>query len=343
MSRASAALLATALVAASGLCAARADEVADFYANKKMDFIIGSQAGSGVDVWARLIGRHMSNHIPGRPPIIYRNMPGAGHIVATNYLYNQSPRDGTALGAVSRNLPTQELVGNPAIHFKMADFNWLGSPQSSHRVCIARAGVKVQAAQDLLKEPLIVAAAGGAISTTPVLLRDLLGMRFKVVAGYPSAAAAFLAIDRKEVEGLCQNLGGTEAVRPGWIAQGKLKVLFNLERSPIKGVAGISAPSIYQFTHTEEQRQIIAFFNSSVELGWPVMTTPGVPRARVAALRQAFEATMRDPEFLREAAALKFDIEPTSGEELADIIANLAKTPRPVIEKTAAIIGQIGN
>ena len=313
-----------------------AETVAGFYKDRKIDFIVGSEAGAAYDIWTRLIGRHYGKYIPGNPTFVVRNMPGAGHVVAANYLYGQAARDGSVVAMISRDLPNQQLRGNPAVKFKMEEFNWIGSPQSSNRVCVAYAGVKVQTARDLFVHELLIAGSGAAVSATPNLLHGLLGMKFKVVEGYPSTAAAFLAIERGEAEGICQNLAGTEAVRPGWLAAGRLKVLFNLEKERLRG---IDAPSVHEFTKTDEQRRIVAFFNSSVELGWPVLTVPGVAADRIDALRRAFRETMKDPAFLEEAKKLQFDIDPVGGEALAAVAREIVATPQAIVDKTASLAG----
>jgi tripartite-type tricarboxylate transporter receptor subunit TctC len=336
---AAAALATPALAATLATPAPDAGPVADFYRERRIEFVVGSEPGAAYDIWTRLISRHMGKHIPGSPTFIVRNMPGAGHVTATNYLYGQAARDGSVVAMVSRDMPSQQLRGNKAVAFKMGELNWLGSPQASNRLCFAMAGVKVQKAEDLFKDELLIAGSGASTSAAPNLIRELLGMKLKVVEGYPSVAASFLALERGEAEGICQNLGGTEAVRPGWVAAGKVKALFNMEKKRLIGVPGIDAPSIHEFTKTEEQRQILSFFNSTVEMGWPMMTMPAVPKERVGALRRAFDATMKDPAFLDEAKGLKFEIDPVKGEELEAVVKGIVSTSKDIIDKTTALVG----
>jgi tripartite-type tricarboxylate transporter receptor subunit TctC len=321
--------------------AGQAQSVASFYTGKQIDFLTGGSPGSVYDQWARVIARYMGKQIPGNPTILVRSMPGAGNLVVTNYIFNQSPRDGTVLGMLSRDMPTQEVLANPAVKFKSAEFNWIGSPELTNRVCVAYSTAKVQEAEDLFKDALLVGGtgSGSAVSTTPVLLNKLLGMKLKLVEGYAGGPEVFLAMERGEVEGICQTVSAIESTRPGWLQQGRLKILFNLEKDPIPGSG---APSVQSIAKTDEERQIIAFYNSNVGLGRPVLTTPGVPADRVEALRRAFDATMKDKDFLDEARKSHFAVNPQTGEAVAAGVAGIMATPKTVVDRTVELVGTLG-
>lgn len=316
-----------------------AQSVEEFYRGKQMEFIIAVAPPASIDSWGRLFARHLPKYIPGNPAIIPRNMPGAANIIALNYLYNQARRDGTALGITNSGVATQELLGNKAVKFKIAEFNLLGSPDSVRWVCVATENAKVKTGADLFNEELIVGGSAQSIAT-PILLSQLLGMKFKVVPGYSAAATVYLAMERKEVDGICQTLSSVENRSPGWIEQGKLRVLFNLERDPITNVAGITAPSIYALAKTEEQRQIITLNNEGSSLGRPVLTTPDVPRDRVNALRHAFAEVMRDKELIEEAKKQGLEIDPIGPDKLKEIIDRLASTPKDIVDKLVALVGK---
>ena len=321
---------------------ASAQNVADFYKGKQMEIITGGTPGSIYDHWSRALGHHMGKHLPGNPNFVVRNMPGGGHITATNYLANQSPRDGTVLGLVSRNMPLQDLVGNSAVRFKSSEFGWIGSPEMTNRGCVAYKNAKVKKAADLYQTELLVAGsgAGTAVSTTPILLAKLLGLKLKLVEGYQGGPEIFLAMERGEVEGVCQTMAAIESTGPGWIRDGKLNVLFNLEKDPLPGM---NAPSVMTLTKTDEERAIIAFYNSSAELGRPVMTTPGIPADRLTALRRAFDATMKDKDFVAEAKRLTgLDVMPMTGEQVDAVAKRIAQTPKAIMDKTVAIVGSLG-
>jgi tripartite-type tricarboxylate transporter receptor subunit TctC len=319
---------------------ASAQSVADFYKGKQIELVIGTTPGNTYDQWARLIAVYLPKHLPGNPTIVPKNMPGAGHIIATNYLFNKAPKDGTSLAMFSRNMPTQAVLKHPSVQFKPAEFNWIGSPELSNRLCVSSEQSKVKTGEDLFKQELFVggAGSGSAVSTTPVLLKGILGMKFNLVDGYHGANDVFLGMERGEVEGICQTLAGIEATKPGGIKQGKLHALFNLEKKPIDG---IDAPSIFKFTTTEEQRQVIVFYNSNAELGRPFVAPPGVPADRVAALRTAFDDTMKDSDFRREAERQGLELHPLTGAELAGLVADIAKTPEGIVAKTESLVGKL--
>lgn len=333
----------SAIVAVVGLGAtagaALGQSVESFYKERQIRLLISTAAGGDYDLWARAIGRHMGRHIPGNPTFVPTNMPGGGGITAANYLFTVAPKDGSVISMIGRNLPNQAVLQAPTVKFDPVKFNWIGSPELPNRICVAMDTAPVKTARDLFEKQLIVggAGAGTAVSTMPTLLHNLLGMKFSVVEGYGSATGVVLAMERGEVQGICQTLSSLEKSRPGWIASGRMRVLFNTERDP---VPALKAPSVYEFTTTDEQRQILDFFSSSVELGRPIVAPPGVPAARVTALRRGFDATMKDPAFLDEAGKLGMDVRPRTGEQLTKIVANLMKTPIALTEKAEAMMQQ---
>ena len=311
---------------------APANPVEDFYRGKQIRFIISSATGGDYDQWSRIIARHLGKHIPGNPTIIPQNMPGAGQIIATNHLFNQAAQDGTVIGMIGRNLPNDALIKKEGVRFDPIKFNWLGSPELTNRVCAAIQGAPVQKAQDLFQHELLVggAGAGTAVSNTPVLLARLLGMKFKLVEGYGNSQAVLLAMERGEVQGICQSLSSLRGSRPDWFESGKLKVLFNTERQP---VPGLNAPSVFDYAKSEEQRRILSLYTSSVEFGRPIVAPPNVPKERVEALRKALADTLKDPELLDEAKKQGMEMTYVSGPELETLIADLMSTPADIVEK----------
>lgn len=316
---------------------ASAQSVEDFYRGKQVRFIIASDTGGDYDQWARMIARHMGKHLPGKPTFVPLNMPGGGMLTATNYLFNVAEKDGLVIGMIGRNLPNQALLKHSSVRFDPLKFNWLGSPELTNRVCVAKEGVPVQKAEDLFQRELIVggSGAGTAVSTTPVILSRLLGMKFKLVEGYPGGQAILIAIERGEVQGICQSFTSLRGSKPDWFASGKVKVLFNLERTPLPDVA---APTIYEFVKDEDARRILSLYNSSVEIGRPILAPPGVPADRVEALRRAFDATMKDPELRAEAEKLGLEINALTGEQLGEIITDLMNTPADIVEKMQVLV-----
>lgn len=311
---------------------ARADAVEDFYRGKQVKFIISSATGGDYDQWSRIIARHLGKHIPGNPAIISQNMPGGGQIIATNHLFNAAAQDGTVIGMIGRNLPNDALIKKEGVRFDPVKFNWLGSPELTNRVCVAIEGAPVQKVQDLMQHELLVggAGAGTAVSNTPILLARLLGMKFKLVEGYGNSQAVLLAMERGEVQGICQSLSSLRGSRPDWFQSGRLKVLFNTERHP---VPGLNAPSVFDFVKNEEQRRVLALYTSSVELGRPIVAPPGVPKERVEALRKALANTLKDPDLLDEAQKQGMEMTFVSGPELEKLVVDLMSTPADIVEK----------
>lgn len=326
-------ILKGALALALGLAAsaASAQTPEQFYRGKQLKLIVSFAAGTDYDQWSRLIGRHMSKHVPGNPAIVVQNMVGAGGMQGANHLASAAEKDGTAIMMIGRNLPYQALTKDPGVRFDPLTFNWIGSPEVATRVCSVLDTAPAKKAEDIFSVETIVGGngAGSAVTQTPTLLNALLGAKFRIVEGYPAPADIILAMERGEVHGFCGSYLAMHQT-PGWMQNGRLRILFNLEQSPIPGV---NAPSIFQFAKTDEQKKILSIFSSSVELGRPIAAPPGVPADRVAALRTAFEATMKDPELVAEAAKQKLDIQVVTGPQVEQLIRNLLASPPELIEK----------
>jgi tripartite-type tricarboxylate transporter receptor subunit TctC len=233
---------------------------------------------------------------------------------------------------IGRNLPNDALLKKEGVRFDPMKFNWLGSPELTNRVCVAMEGAPVQKAEDLLTKELLVggAGAGTAVSTTPTLLSRLLGMKFKLVEGYGSSSGVLLAMERGEVQGICQSLSSLRGSKPQWFESGKLKVLFNTERNP---VPGLNAPSVFQFAKTDEQRKVLSLYTSSVEFGRPIVAPPNVPKERVEVLRKALADALNDPQLLEEAKKQGMEMTYVSGSELEKLIADLMSTPPEIVAK----------
>jgi tripartite-type tricarboxylate transporter receptor subunit TctC len=322
-------LLALLAIAAS----ARAQSVEDFYRGKQIRVIVGSQAGD-YDTWARLVTRHMRRYIPGNPNFIIENMPGAGSLIAANYLYNKAPQDGTALGSVSRNIPNYAFTKKPNVYFDPLKFNWIGSPEMTNRGCFANSDSRVRVPQDLFANELLVGTdgAGTSLSETPVLLKNLLGMKFRTVDGYKSSSDVVLAMQRKEVGGICQTVTAFSQTAQNLLDNGSVRLLFTTEG---ERVPQLNVPTVFEFAASEEQRQILAFHASSLETGRPILAPPGVPLDRVNALRRAFDATMKDPVFLADAKQRRFEVEARTGEEVEAVLRSVASLPQEIIAKAS--------
>ena len=312
---------------------AKAQTAEEFYKGKQLRFVVGTATGQEYDHWARLIARHYGRHIPGNPSIVVENMPGAGHILATNYLFNVASKDGSVIGMVSRNMTDAAVMGIANVRFDPATFNWLGSPEISNRVLFVTPASGIEKVPDLFERELIVGAPGGAqgVTAAPLLLKNLLGMKLKIVQGYHSPNDVVLAMARGEVQALVSGIGGPENLRAQqWTGGGQMRVLFNMEPERLPW---IGAPTIFEFIKTEEQRQVFSFFANNVLLGRPIMASPGVPADRVTALRRAFDETMKDQAFLTEAKSMGFEIVPKTGEQITELVVAAMATPKEVVKK----------
>lgn len=321
-------------VFAGGLASqALAQSVEEFYKGRQGRVIITGAVATDYDMYARLIVKLMTKYLPGNPTFVPQNMPGAGHITGTNWLYNIAPQDGSVIGMVARNMPHVALRKDPNVKFDPERFNWLGNPEVSAQICAVIAGVPVQKAEDLFHTELLIggAGAGSGSSQTANLLSKLLGMKFKLIDGYKSVPDVSLAMMRGEVHAVCQSLNALQGGNlAGWIDAGKLKVLFNLEKQPIPG---LNAPSIYQLVKTDEQRTMLEFFTSGAQLGRPMLAPPNVPADRVAALREAFTKAVNDPELHAEVKKVGGEVTLVTGEEVQRIVAQIMNTPLELAQR----------
>ncbi len=308
-----------------------------FYKNVQTKIIISGAVSSDYDMYARLITRAMTKYIPGNPSFTPQNMPGAGHLTATNWLYSAAPQDGSVIGMVARNIPHLALLKDPNARYDPTKFHWLGNPEVSPQICAVIAGVAVQKAEDLFDKELLIGGAGAAStpSETSNLLSRLLGMKFKLVEGYKSVPEVSLAMMRGEVHAVCQSLfalqGGNLA---GRIEDGRLKVLFNFEK---QRVPGLNAPSLFEFAKSDEERRILEFFTSGGQLGRPMLTPPNVPTERVAALRKAFAMAVNEPQLQEEVRRVGGKVTLIEGEVLQKIVDSIMATPIDLAQKVQTL------
>lgn len=323
------------MTAATARAQSGAGSVEAFYKGKQLRLVIGSPVGDSNDIWGRLMLRYMTGYIPGNPTGVPQNMPGGGTLIAANYLYNIAPKDGSHIGVFSRNIPTQAVLNRPNANFDPRKFGWLGSPELVNRVCTVWHDSAIKSAADLFDKELIVGGTGAGTAPTfmPTVYSKVLGMKFKVVEGYKGGADVFLAMERREVDGICLSFSQLKGPRAEWLAEGKLRVLFNTETTPLLGYPEV--PTIYKFVKTEEQRQTLAFLNSAIEFGRPFTAPPELPADRLAALRAAFLAVTKDKGFLEDATKLKYDVTYSSGEHMLKLVQGMYATPREVIDRAA--------
>ncbi len=320
----------------AGSAAAQAPAVT--FAGKMVTMIIGFGAGGGYDIWGRLVAGHIGKHLPGNPTVVPQNLPGGGSYRAASFIYNQAPKDGTTMAIIARDAALGPLTGQAGAQFDATKFSWLGTPATETNICIANRSAAVKTVQDLKEKTLIVGDTGPGTGTHayPKALNDILGFKFKLVGGYPSSADVFLAMERGELEGFCESLDSVLARRPDWISSGKVSVLFQGGARPNPELKGV--PFIADLAQTPADRQAIEFLYAGQGIGRPFVAPPGLPAERLKILRAAFDATMKDPEFIREAGIRKFPLSPETGEHLEGLIKKAYATPKSIVARIAGLV-----
>lgn len=320
---------------------ANAQSAAQFYTGKAVDLQIGYSVGGGYDLYARLVARHLGQHIPGNPTIVPKNMEGAGSLRLANWLYSAAPRDGTVIGATSRGAAFDPLLNQKGAQFDASKFSWIGSANDEVSVCVALQTSGITKFDDVLSKPLTIGSTGVGDDTYqfPALVNAVLGTKFKIITGYPGGNDVSLAIERGEVEGRCGwSWSSIKATRMNWVESKKIIVLVQMSLSKHPDLPDV--PLIMDLAKTDEQRQIFKLIFARQVMGRPFLAPPGVPADRVTALRQAFTEMMTDKEFLSDADAGKFEINQVSGEQLEALVKEIYQTPPDVTKKAAAILQQ---
>ena len=316
------------------------EDPAALFGKKTITVFIGNTAGGTYDLYGRLAARFLGKFIPGNPTIVAENMPGAGTIRAANHVYNVAPKDGTALGVVAETVAVEQAVGNSAVRYDAAKFTWVGRFVSSAGVHIMWNTSKVQSLDDARSFEALTAGtgAGNVAETVPMLMNALLGTKFKLVRGYPSATEAMLALERGEVEGTAVNWTSMRTVRADWVRDNKIKVIFQYlgQRNPKLP----DAPALGELGNDLESRQLFQLYGSMGDIGRSIFAAPGVPAANAKILRDAFNAMVRNEEFMAEATRLGAELEPATGDELQAWISRTLEVPQSAVDKAKAIFAR---
>jgi tripartite-type tricarboxylate transporter receptor subunit TctC len=312
--------------------------VADFFRGKKIDLVIGYSPGGTYDLYARLVARHLGRHIPGNPLIVPRNMPGAGSRTAVTYVANIAPRDGTVLATADQSLSLEQGTGDPRIKFDITKLIYIGNPNIENNTTATWFTSGIKTIDDAKRRVVTMGATGGSTSSQyPKAMNAILGTKFKIILGYPGGNDINLAMERGEVDGRGSNSWASwKATRPHWLAEKKINILVQIG---LKKAADLpDVPLLMDLSTNPEDHALLRILSASTEIGRPIFTTPDVPAERVAALRAAFEATVRDKAFLDEAKQHNFDIEPVAGDMLQKLVAEIVGMPRPQAARLKKII-----
>jgi len=317
---------------------ARAQPATEFFKGKTIALQVGFGTGGEDDLWARTISRHLGNHIPGNPTILVQHMPGSGGLLVANRLYNAAPRDGTAVGMINRGIPFEPLLAGPGAQFDALKFQYVGSPGRDTTVCAARKDAAVKTLQDLQTTELTVGGTGSGADTAiyPQFFSALLGMKFKLVQGYKGSGEIQIAMERKEVDGIC--LAYDSLLRGNLARQNQINVLLQAATTPDPRLRDV--PLGLQAARTPEDRQALELFFARVEMGRPFVLPPDVPADRVAAMRTAFAAMLRDKAFLDETDKQKLRVVAVTGEQMTAVLVNAYNTPPTIVQRTIRALGR---
>jgi tripartite-type tricarboxylate transporter receptor subunit TctC len=333
-------LLALTAVATS----ACADPVADFYRGRTVTMVIGYSAAGGYDTYARVLARHLGDHVPGRPTILPQNMEGAGSLRAANYLYAAALKDGSVIGMVARGMAMEPLIGRSHASFDTRKFTWLGSGTDEVSTCVTGHASAVKTWGEALTTPFTVGGEGSGSDPDifATIMRNLFGVKLRLVSGYPGTAELTLAIERGEIDGRCGwSYSSLKQQHPDWIANKQVNILVQLALSRSPELPNV--PLIGDLATTDRQRQILRLVFSRQAMARPFLAPPGIPPERKQALRAAFDETMRDPAFLAEAKQRGLEVDPVSGPEIDKLIEELYQTPADIIAEVRASIAPGAN
>jgi tripartite-type tricarboxylate transporter receptor subunit TctC len=334
--RVAAAAAATVVFAAS----AQAQNPADFYKGRNVDLYVGYSVGGGYDLYARVLARHIGQHIPGNPTIVVKNMEGAGSLRLANWLYRVAPKDGSVFAIIGRGTGFDPLLGQQAAQFDGNKFTWIGSGNHEVSVCVAfegRAGVTKF--DDLLTKEMTVGGTGASADTDqfPRVVNGVLGTKMKIVSGYPGGNDIVLAMERGELQGRCGwSWSSVKATHGSWIVEKKLNILVQLSLQKHPDL--LDVPLVVDLAKSDEQRQILTLIFARQVMGRPFLAPPGIPADRAEALRKAFMDTMTDPAFLADAEKSQLEVNPVAGAELQKLVAEIYKTPEEVAKKAAQLL-----
>jgi tripartite-type tricarboxylate transporter receptor subunit TctC len=326
------ALLLTGLSALLMADAALADPVEDFYKNRQVRFVIGSNTGGTYDLYGRLLAAHLGRHIPGNPAVIVTNMPGASGVQSANYLFQVAPKDGLTIGLFNQSIAQRQMLEPDGVRYNAGAFNWLGAMTTTTSVFVTWHSTGVKTLDDAKTKDVMMGAlsSDGGNSVYPLLLNRFLGTRFKVVLGYQGGNTIQLAMERGEVDGRASVVwSGLKAGWPQWIEDKKINIMVQIGLAREPDLPDV--PLMIDLGKNDMEQAIFRFVSSDSAMGFPTLAPPGVPAERVAALRKAFDTALSDPALLADAEKRGLPIRPIAGSEVQTIVDALIATPRDVI------------
>ncbi len=323
------------LASASGVGAAD-----DFYAKHDLKILVGTAAGGSYDLMGRLTGRHIGDHIPGHPRIIVQNMPGGGSLIATNYLCNIAPQDGSVLGSVVPGIILTALFRELSVHYDPNKMHWIGNVMDSGQVptLYHTSPYKTLAA---LKQHQVIMGAGGSSgfdAMNPLMFNALLGTKIKVVTGYKGGKAITLAMERDEIQGRgAASWSGWKAVHPDWVREHKLIPLMQLSLEPIDDPDLKGVPLFVDLVKKKD-RTLARSYTAVINMGHPMVMGPNVPKVHVDTMRDAYAAMAKDPAFIADAKKLRVNLSLSSGDTLQKMVASTFELKQAQVKRLYKIL-----
>jgi tripartite-type tricarboxylate transporter receptor subunit TctC len=316
------------------------DAVEPFYRGKTITVYVGYTAGGSYDLYGRLIARHLGQHLPGRPAVVVQNMPGAGSLKAANYLYEVAARDGTALGVVVESTALEQALANPAAQYDAAKFTYVGRVATSNNIFMMWQSAKVQSIEDAKRTTALMAGTGpGSIADSiPKLLNAFLGTKFKLISGYPASTEAMLAMERGEVDGSSSSWAAVKVAKQDWLKEKKIRII--LQTTPERVAELPDTPSLGEIGITPQDKQVFALYASGSAIGRSLIGPPGIAAERVRALREGFDAMVKDAEFVADIRKINVELEPLPGAAVARLVEQTLAVPAAVRERAINAFGR---
>jgi tripartite-type tricarboxylate transporter receptor subunit TctC len=308
----------------------RADEL---FKGKTIKLFIGSGAGGGYDLFGRLVSRHIGDYLPGRPSVLPENMPGAGSVVMTNYLYNVTPKDGLSIGIASPSLALIDAVGTPGVRFHVGKLNWIGRISAIRNVLVTWRGSKIKSIRDAQDHVTLISAisATSPLTLLPEVLNATAGTKFKFIQGYADSASTLLAMERGEVDGTTASWATLTTLKSDWLKTNSINVLVQFSLSRSRDLP--NAPAATEVTKSPDDKRLMSLFVSGADVGYSIFTSPGVAPEVIASLRDAFDKMIADPIFQRDAKSVGIELDAMSGADVQKLVESTATLPEKIRDR----------
>lgn len=319
------------------------EAIADFYKGKTITHIVGAGAGGAYDLVSRVVTSHMGKHIPGNPNFVVTNIVGASSLNMMNYLSNAAPKNGTAMGMTNPNIALERPLkmlskGGGRTLFDVSKLQWIGSPLQQPHVLWVWHTAPAKTFEDLKTNKIILGstAVGGDNYTLPLILNRLMGAKLEIIPGYKGQPEIFAATEQGEVQGNSAILPNLTSARPDWFRDGKVRVIVQFGTDRMRQLPDV--PTAIELANNESDKAMLRFYARKFSMAYPFVMAAGVPADRVNAMRAAFNATMKDPAFLKEAEKLGLDIDPFTGAEMEALIKEMDDAPKQIVDRVAEFI-----